>query len=127
MLHHRLRAASGAQQNGGGGIPENGLLAHYTMENISGGTLIDETGNYDGTIYGATIGAGYLDFDGSDRVDIPTLPARPQNFSFFVDVTPDSIRTAPHESSVVHMMGGYGAVSLIFQNGAIKFYLYDGS
>ncbi|WP_206834489.1 LamG-like jellyroll fold domain-containing protein [Marinobacterium iners] len=97
------------------------------MENVSGSTLIDETGNHDGTIYGATTGVGYLGFDGSDRVDIATLIANPQSFSFFVDVTPDLIRTAPYESGVVHMIDGYGAVTLIFQNGTIKFYLYDGS
>ncbi|WP_206840885.1 LamG-like jellyroll fold domain-containing protein [Marinobacterium iners] len=97
------------------------------MDNISGGTLIDETGSNDGTIYGATDGPGYLDFDGSDRVDVPTLPAQPQSFSFFVDVTPDSIRTAPYESGVVHMISGYGAVTLIFQSNTIKFYLYDGA
>lgn len=68
MLHHRLRAASGARQNGGGGDIPTDYIAFYTMDNISGSTLVDETGNYDGTIYGATTTTGVigdaLSFDG---------------------------------------------------------------
>lgn len=49
MLARRLRAASGNR----GGVPTDGLVAWYTMDNISGSTLVDEMGNYDGTIYGS--------------------------------------------------------------------------
>ena len=59
MLHHRLRAAAG-RQGGGGGIPTDGLIAWYTMDNRSGSTLIDEMGNYNGTISGATQTAGII-------------------------------------------------------------------
>lgn len=48
-------------RRGGGGIPLNGLIAWYTMDNITGSTLIDEMGNYNGTIYGAAPVAGVVD------------------------------------------------------------------
>lgn len=65
---------SQAPSTGGGGvIPTDGLQLRYTMSNITGSTLFDETGNYDGTITGATQVAsptGFaLDFSGSDYVD----------------------------------------------------------
>lgn len=37
-----------------------GVIAHYTMDNINANTLVDETGNYDGTITGTTQVAGHL-------------------------------------------------------------------
>lgn len=50
-------------------IPTDGLIAHYTMDAISGSTLIDEQGTYDGTITAGTQVAGViglaLEFDGS--------------------------------------------------------------
>lgn len=45
---------------------ESGLVVYYTMQNISGNTLIDETGIYDATIYGATPVVDGLSFDGVD-------------------------------------------------------------
>ena len=64
MLHAMLRAAAGRDR-----IPTDGLIAHYTMDNVIGSTLIDETGNYDGTITGATQTGEYLSFDGvNDKV-----------------------------------------------------------
>lgn len=33
-------------------FPTSGLIAHYTMDSISGSTLVDETGNYDASIVG---------------------------------------------------------------------------
>lgn len=66
MLHNRLRAAAGNRD----GIPTDGLVAWYTMDNISGSTLVDEMGNYDATIDGATQVVGVdgqaLSFDGSN-------------------------------------------------------------
>ena len=47
-----MRRNSGG--GGGGGIPTDGLFVWYTMDNISGNTLVDEMGNYNGTIDGAT-------------------------------------------------------------------------
>jgi hypothetical protein len=45
------------------------LIAHYTMDNVSGATLVDETAAYNGTITGAVQAAGKigqaLSFDGS--------------------------------------------------------------
>ena len=47
MLHHRLRAASGARESGGGGVPMD-YIARWDMNNDS----TDETGNYNITLYG---------------------------------------------------------------------------
>lgn len=51
------------------GIPSD-FIAHYTMDNISGSTLVDEAGNYDGTITGAVTATGNdgdaLYFDGTN-------------------------------------------------------------
>lgn len=58
MLHHRLRAAAGARGSGGGGGIPTDYIAFYTMDNISGSTLVDETGAYDGTINGVAFSAG---------------------------------------------------------------------
>lgn len=67
FLANRLRAAAGRR-----GIPTNGLVAWYTMDNISGSTLVDEMGNYDGTITGATTTTGVIDdallFDGAGDI-----------------------------------------------------------
>lgn len=49
MLHHRLRAASGARQSGGGGgditIPSTGLVFNHNLAAVSGLTLIDDSPN----------------------------------------------------------------------------------
>lgn len=77
MLGPMLRAAAG---NGGGGIPTDGLIAHWTMDNIVGSTLVDEMGNYDATLEGSpttTAGAAgvALVFDGDDDVArLGTIP-----------------------------------------------------
>ncbi|QEO58336.1 LamG-like jellyroll fold domain-containing protein [Francisella marina] len=50
----------------GGGDITTGLIAHYTMDNISGNTLIDEQGFSDGTLFGGwTAVANGIQFDGS--------------------------------------------------------------
>lgn len=49
----RPYSASGAPA-----IPTAGLITRYTMGHISGATLIDEMGNHDGTIIGATTSTG---------------------------------------------------------------------
>lgn len=49
FLANRMRAAAGNR----GEIPTDGLVAWYTMDNISGSTLVDEMGNYNGTINGS--------------------------------------------------------------------------
>jgi len=60
------------------------LVAMYTMDNISGSVLTDETGNHNGTITGAVQVAGHLgkalSFDGvDDHVSIsPRLPVGTQ-------------------------------------------------
>lgn len=78
LLANRLKKATLAA--GGGEMPTEGLVAHYTMESISGSTLLDETGSHDGTIFGATqvagLGGQALDFDGTnDYVSIPDAAA----------------------------------------------------
>ena len=55
MLHHRLRAASGARDSGGGG----GIPTDYVARYLFNGDYTDETGNYDGANSGSTfVGAG---------------------------------------------------------------------
>ena len=81
MLRSKLMIASSSTGSDPILRPDNpDLVAFYTMDSISGSALIDETGNYDGTIYGATQTTGVigdaLSFNGtSDYVkgDIPTL------------------------------------------------------
>jgi len=75
MLHNTLRAAAG----GGHKIPTDGLVAWYSMDNVSGTTLFDQLGGYDGTISGATQVPGVigdaLQFDGvDDMVIVSGLP-----------------------------------------------------
>lgn len=125
MLHHRLRAAAG-NKGGGGGIPQSGLLIHYTMDNISGSTLIDESVNgNDGNIVGPTIETGYLDFDGTnDRVDVTGFDVKRQSLAYFADITPDVIG---ENDSVVDDINGFGAAFFRFQSGSIYFYIWNGS
>lgn len=78
MLHHRLRAAAGNR----GGIPTDGLIAHYTMDDadVSGSTLADVYGTNDATLVGTASATGIIgesrSLDGADdRIDTPiTLP-----------------------------------------------------
>lgn len=52
------------------GIMPQNYIAYWTMDNIAGSTLVDETGTYDGSISGATTDVGVdgdcLSFDGAD-------------------------------------------------------------
>lgn len=71
----------------GGGIPTDGLVRHYTGDNVSGTTLIDETGGGNATLVnGPTVVAGYngnaIQYDGTN--DYATLPA---NISFSGGIT----------------------------------------
>lgn len=92
-----------------GAIPADGLVAWYTMEKVSGSYLLDETGNYNGVIYGATDIGGALYFDGStDRVD-NDCPAKIQEFAWFLDIEIDNLSPS---SVVCATVGGYGAVIL---------------
>ncbi|RJP79798.1 MAG: hypothetical protein C4522_09325, partial [Desulfobacteraceae bacterium] len=60
-------------------VPSNQMIAHYTMDNINGSTLVDEIGNHNGVLYGNTQPVpGYIDnamnFDGSgDWIGVDTL------------------------------------------------------
>ncbi|NAW33253.1 LamG domain-containing protein [Halomonas alimentaria] len=59
-------------------VPLQGLVLHYTMNSITGSSLADETGSYDGTISGAMQVAGRfgnaLAFDGeNDYVDVGAI------------------------------------------------------
>jgi len=100
MLGPMLRAAAG---NAGGGIPTAGLIAHYTMDSISGSTLTDDVGNYDGTIYGATQVPGKignaLSFDGNDYVSTSGFSGPVNAISFWV--YSDSPRTSASSAEIV--------------------------
>lgn len=100
LLANRLKKAAWAR--GGGGITSPthpDLVAMYTMDNISGTTLIDETGNgNDAGIDGATVVSGKIDsalsFDGSNDyvrrangLDVPDL----STFAMSVWVMVDSV------------------------------------
>jgi len=68
----------GVIADGWGGIPTD-YLFYYTMDNISGTTLNDEGGTYNGTIGGATTSAGIdgnaLSFDGVNDSVVTDLTA----------------------------------------------------
>lgn len=74
-------------------IPTNGLVTHLTMNNVSGTTIIDETGNYNGTITGATQVDGIVDkcmyYDGSNDYSTHANPLTTSNatISFFIKQT----------------------------------------
>lgn len=71
-------------------IPANGLIAHYTMDNISGTTLIDETGNYNGTITGADTVPGFagnaLQIDGSDTITSGLVLSGSESIGFWIHI-----------------------------------------
>jgi trimeric autotransporter adhesin len=62
----------------GSSLPTDGLILHYTFENVSGSTVVDETGNYDGTMTAHTIVSGHsgdgvkLTVSGSGNISFPT-------------------------------------------------------
>ncbi|SEG14330.1 LamG-like jellyroll fold domain-containing protein [Marinobacterium lutimaris] len=53
MFHNMARATAGRNGGGSGGLPE-GTIAKYTGDNISGTTLFDEGGNYNGVMTNVT-------------------------------------------------------------------------
>lgn len=70
MLHHRLRAAAGVRDNGGGGggIPGD-YAAYWSFDDVSGSTINDESGNHPlanngGVFQSGVIGDGIY-FNGS--------------------------------------------------------------
>lgn len=71
-------------------VPTDGLIAWYTMQNISGSTLIDEMGNYNGTVSGTTLVAGKfgnaMAFNGtaSDGVLLPSMGVAQITISLWV-------------------------------------------
>ena len=120
MMRRRMLAAAGRDR-----IPTDGLVAWYTMDNISGSTLVDEMGNYNGTIYGATPGSGFLDFDGTnDRVE-NSYPSKVQEFSWVVDINADVLGDL---DTIINTVDGYSAVYLRFASGGlIQFGVYNGA
>lgn len=58
-------------------IPTDGLIAWFTMDNISGSTLYDEQGTYDGAITGATSVSGRFDNALSFSANSSSTSARP--------------------------------------------------
>lgn len=70
---------------GGGGGED--WIAYWTMTNVSGTTLIDEGGNYDGTITDANVVGSVMQFDGfGDNVAV-TIPALGSEFTYAAFVT----------------------------------------
>lgn len=62
------------------GVDQNGLVFHYTFDTVSGSTVVDETGNFDGTLNGGTATTvngenGYVFASGGayEHVSIPVL------------------------------------------------------
>ena len=77
--------AGAVRYSGGGGVPLSNLIAHWTMDDTSGSTIVDELGNNDGEWTDGTDNVittediagqvgGALDFDDADNalVTIPT-------------------------------------------------------
>jgi hypothetical protein len=77
-----------------GQSPIGSLIAFYTFDNVSGNTLVDEMGNYDGTISGMTTvddGTGNMvgSFDGSnDSISISKINVNAM--SVFTEIKRDS-------------------------------------
>jgi hypothetical protein len=90
------------------------FVAHYTMDNISGSTMVDETGNYNGTITGAVQAPGHvlraLSFDGTtgNKASISNLFsgwATDFTISLWVDAT---LRVNTYDAAFMHdpLVGG---------------------
>lgn len=85
------------------GIPTDGLDVQWTMDNISGSTLVDDMGNANGTITGATAVAGHvsnaLRFADSTHVVTSTLyPSAIKTFSFWLVSTNSGVINIIYEN-----------------------------
>jgi hypothetical protein len=116
-----------------GGIPDiaktdnPNLLAMYTMDNISGATLIDESpNNENGTIIGATAVSGHLgnalSFDGNDVVDTVILTPTSCSISFWFSTA------LPGASELFWAQASLGSTRGVFSGaGGIAFFSRDSS
>lgn len=98
-------------------VPTAGLIAHYTMDNISGATLIDQMGNYNGAINGAVQTAGKfgqaLLFNGSsDFVDCGSLAGSTLVGDFTISLW---IKTSESDDGVY--LAKYNSVPSFFEIG----------
>jgi hypothetical protein len=119
MLANRLLMA------GDRGMPLAGLLLWYDMINYSGSTLINNAGGNNAQIYNGSVGAGFVDFNGSNtRIDVAGFEVKRQKCTYFVDITPDVIGD---NDSIVDDIGGWGACFFRFLSGRIYFYIWNGS
>lgn len=133
MLHARLRAAAGRDR-----IPTDGLIAHYTMDNVAGSTLVDEMGNYGGTISGSpAFNAGILgnaiDFSGNSGYigSFGMTGVLLDGLSFWL-YTPSSITSAsPLEvHGTISTLDGFigtGAVTTEFSGETLTVEVFSGS
>lgn len=121
MLPVMLRAAAG---NVGDNISTDGLIAHYSMDNISGTTLNDETGTYNATITGAIAVAGTdgnaLNFNGvDDFVNMNSAISGLEDFtiSIFAEIPSLGVtKTLYSDSNVFIRLGGASKNILIWDN-----------
>ena len=93
------------------------LTAAYTMDNISGSTLVDETGNYNGTITGASqvgghLGQALLFNDPTHKVTI-TPPALSGAYSWSVWFNSEDNTATNHEHIFTYSNDDYvGVIAL---------------
>lgn len=107
-------------------FPTDGLVVRYTMDRFSGLSILDETGNHNGSMVNvvSTTG-GYIQLNGtSSYVDITTLTTRPQTFSAAVDITPDSVSGL---RVIWAPIGGDGVRQLFISSGLLTLALFNGS
>lgn len=114
FLANRLRAAAGRAR-----IPTDGLIAHYTMDNISGSTLVDEMGNYDGTLVNSPaftpgIIGNAIDFDGNSGYagSFGMTGVLLDAFSFWI-YAPEEITSATataYHFGTLSTLAGYAAI-----------------
>lgn len=116
------------RQTTGAGVPTSGLISHWTMDNVSGSTLIDEQGNFNGTIVGATQVNDYLEFDGAgDYVDLGVLGLDDATITFWVYL--DSIPSGAEQFPILsNWVGGSTSAYMtdVF-DGSLRWLTYSGT
>lgn len=102
-------------------------LAHWTMTNVSGSTLIDEGGNYNGTISGAVVSGNVMAFDGVNDYVAVTIPALGAAFTYAGFVTSYSDTSYTHIFSDSTQSGFALKITKNNDTYAGEIYFYDGT